>query len=401
MIDELDLVFEDEDHDGGGRHTRSAARRRKKKSGGRGRTILALLMAFVLLGVLGGGVWYGFDRVQSFFTTPDYEGAGTGEILVEVKAGDLSADIGTTLYEKDVVKSQAAFVKAAKANSRSKNIQPGFYRLRKQMSAENALGLLLDLKNKVTKQVTIPEGLSYQQTFEALAKATGIPVKEFADAAKDPVALGVPDWWFKRDDGKKLNKSIEGFLYPETYEFPPNASATDMLKTMVEHFNNEMGEINFADTVQQNLHISPYEALIAASIAQAEAMHDKDMGPVVRVLYNRAYGGNFPCSCLGLDSTVNYWLRITGQGSKASEHLSNADLHNPKNPYNTHDFPGMPIGPIGNPGKAAIEGAMSPPPSKNVYFVSIDTKGTMAYATSWSGHQANIQKACQNGIPLC
>jgi UPF0755 protein len=401
MIDELDLAF-DEERGERGRHTRSAMRKRKKKSrGGRGKTILALLMALVLLGGLGGGVWYGFDRIQGLFSSPDYTGGGTGEVVIEVKEGQFVADMANTLQSAGVVKSAAAFVDAANGNSRSKNIQPGFYKLRKQMSAESALGLMLDLKNKVVNQVTLQEGLSYQQAFEILSKATKIPIKEFETAAKDPLALGVPDWWFKRDDGKKVTKSIEGFLYPQTYELPPNVTATSILKLIVDHFNTEMGDIKFAETVQSKLHISPYEALIAASIAQAEALHDKDMGPVARVLYNRAYRDDFPCNCLGLDSTVNYWFRITGKDTKASEHLSVDELHDKKNPYNTYDFPGMPIGPIGNPGKSAIEGAMNPPPSRNTYFVSIDNKGTMAYATSLSGHNANIQKACRNGIPLC
>jgi UPF0755 protein len=309
--------------------------------------------------------------------------------------------MGNALVEKDVVKSTKAFVNAAEDNPKGKNIQDGTYRLRKQMSAKEAVAALLDPKNRLVVGVTIPEGLSYKATFEKLSQATKIAVKDFEAAAKDPVALGVPDWWFNRTDGKKAARTVEGFLFPATYEFPPNADAATILRTMIQHFNSEVERLGFVDTVQKERKISPYEALIAASIAQAEALHDKDMGPVVRVLYNRVYTGNFPCKCLGLDSTVNYWLRITGQKTKASEHLTQAELHNPKNPYNTHDIPGMPIGPIGNPGEAALKGAMDPPPSSNYYFISIDKKGTMAYAKDWAGHQANIKLACQNGIPLC
>jgi UPF0755 protein len=211
----------------------------------------------------------------------------------------------------------------------------------------------------------------------------------------------VPDWWFNRTDGKKASRTVEGFLYPATYEFPPNATATDVLRTMVSHFNDEIEKLGFVKQVQDKRRISPYEALIAASIAQAEAQHDKDMGPVVRVLYNRAYSTTFPCNCLQLDSTVNYWLRMTGRAGKASEKLKVSELHDPKNPYNTHDVAGMPVGPIGNPGEAALKGAMNPPPSSNVYFISVDTKGTMAYAKDDAGFQRILQIACRNGIPIC
>ena len=398
MIDDLDLAFDERAEKG--RHRRGY-RRKKSKRRGRGRTFAALFLTFALLGSLAGAGWYGFDRIQGYLVTPDYDGTGTGEVIVEVLDGQTLAEIGNTLVTADVIKSVKAFVEAAEKDPRSQGIQPGKYKVRKQMSGAAALAMLLDLKNKWVNRVTIPEGLSYQQTFEALSKGTKIPVKEFEAAAKDPVALGVPEWWFKRSDGKKLKKSIEGFLYPETYDFPPDATAEQILRTMVEHFNNVMTDLNFAEQVEKERKISPYEALIAASIAQAEAMLDKDMGPVVRVLYNRAYSGEFPCNCLGLDSTVNYWLRITGKESRASEHLTVADLHNPKNPYNTHDFAGMPIGPIGNPGLAALKAAMDPPSNDYYYFVSIDLEGTMAYAKDYNGHLANIQKACKNGIPLC
>ncbi|WP_213454276.1 endolytic transglycosylase MltG [Rhizomonospora bruguierae] len=395
-IEELDLAFEETGEKG--RHRR---RRRSGKKRGRGRSVMALFMALVLLGALGGGVWYGFDRIRGFFVAPDYTTAGSGQVTIEVKNADTATDIGNTLVKADVVKSAGAFIKAAQGNPLSKNIQPGFYQLRHQMRAADALTALLDLKNKIVSKVTIPEGATYKEVYAALSKATKIPVAEFEKAGKDPIGLGVPEWWFNRTDKKPANKTIEGFLFPKTYEFPPGTTAESALKTIVEQFNTEMADLDFVNVVQTQRRISPYEALIAASIAQAEALKDEDMGPVVRVLYNRAYTGKFPCSCLGLDSTVNYWLKITGKGGKASEHLSKSELHNPKNPYNTHDVGGMPVGPIGNPGVAALKGAMNPPQTDYYYFVSIDTKGTMAYAKDYAGHKANIRKACDNGIPLC
>ena len=397
MIDELDLAFDEHAERGRPRHRRTS--RGGKKTGAR--SAVAFVVTFVLLAVLGGGAYLGYSKIKGFFTAADYSGPGTGQVTVQIAPNASLTDMGNTLVGKDVVKSTKAFVNAAEANPKGKNIQNGTYRLRKQMSAKDAVAALLDPKNRLVNGVTIPEGLSYKSTFEKLSQATKIPVKDFVAAAKDPVALGVPAWWFNRTDGKKAARTVEGFLYPDTYEFPPNADATTILRTMIEHFNSEVERLGFVDTVQKQRKISPYEALIAASIAQAEALHDKDMGPVARVLYNRVYTNQFPCKCLGLDSTVNYWLRITGQATKSSEHLTQAELHNPKNPYNTHDFPGMPIGPIGNPGEAALTGAMNPPPSGNFYFISIDNKGTMAYAKDFAGHQANIKIACKNGIPLC
>src|SRR5256886_11076844 len=110
-----------------------------------------------------------------------------------------------------------------------------------------------------------------------------------------------------------------------------------------------MTKLDFLNQVQSNLHISPFEALVAASIAQVEGRFPNDMAGIARGLYNRAYGGKFPCSCLQLDSTVNYWLRISRQTPKASKDLTVPHLHNPKDPDNTPHKPGLPIRPTSNP----------------------------------------------------
>ncbi|MEU5937994.1 endolytic transglycosylase MltG [Micromonospora sp. NPDC047548] len=395
MIDDLDLGFDEPERGEKGRHRRG---RRDGRSGGRGKTIFALLMALVLLGGIGGGAFYGFDRIQNYFVTPDYDGAGSGEAMVEVKQGALIADIGDTLVTADVVKSTKAFIEAAEANALSKNIQPGLYKVRKQMSAEKALAMLLDRKNKVTNQVTIPEGRTSKNIYKLLSEKTKIPVKEFEAAAKDPEALGVPDFWFTRKDDKKVVKSIEGFLYPDTYEIAPNATAESILKDMVGNFLAVTGEMKFTDRVEAERKISPYEALIVGSMAQAEAGNADDLGKIARVAYNRAYTGKFPCSCLEFDVSVNYYWELTGKKTKASKDMTTAEIRDPKNPYSTHAHPGLTPTPINNPGKQALQGAMDPPGGGWLFFVAIDKQGHSAFATTNAEHERNIEKAKQNGV---
>ncbi|HEY8534432.1 MAG TPA: endolytic transglycosylase MltG [Micromonospora sp.] len=382
------------------RQARLAARRAREESGetGRGKTIAALMVAFLLLGLLGGGAWYGVNRVTGLFGAPDYTGEGTGEAMIQIKQGDSLTDVGNTLYRAGVVKSAAAFVKAANANSQSRTIQPGFYRLRKQMSAESALLALLDRSNRISNKVTIPEGRTVKQTFELLAKATKIPVEEFEKAAKDPVALGVPSWWFKREDGKPVAKTVEGFLFPATYEFDPNLTAAEILSEMVAQFNVVVERIDFVATVEKKLKISPFEALIVASLAQAEAGVPEDLGPIARVAYNRAYKKNMP---LQFDVTANYWLELQGKKAKHSGQLTRAELEDPKNPYNTVTKTGLPVGPINSPGEAALKAAANPPDEPWLFFVAIDKSGKSAFATTDAEHERNIAQACKNGIPLC
>ncbi|MER7587426.1 endolytic transglycosylase MltG [Micromonospora sp. NPDC127501] len=398
MIDDLDLGFDEPERGEKGRHRRSFRKRKGGSGGGggRGKTFLALLMALLLLGGIGGGAFYGFDRIQNYFVTPDYDGSGTGEITVEIKNGALLADMADALVAADVVKSQKAFIEAAEANSRSKNIQPGTYKLRKQMSGASAVTAMLDLKNKIVNGLTIPEGRTSFNIYKLLSEKTKIPVKDFQAAAKDPEALGVPDWWFTRGDGKKSVKSIEGFLFPDTYEIPPKSTAQSILKLMVNRFLSVTVEMKFADRVQEERKVSPYEALIVASLAQAEAGNKDDLGKVARVAYNRAYG-EFPCNCLEMDVTVNYYLESIGKPTKSSKQMTAAELDDPKNPYN-RKLPGMIPTPINNPGKQALEGAMDTPTGKWLYFVAIDKEGHSEFAETYEQHKRNENKAREAGI---
>jgi UPF0755 protein len=399
MIDDLDLGFDEAERGEKGRHRRSAVRKRNGGSGGgRGKTIFALLMAIVLLGGIGGGAYVGFDRIRNHFVTPDYDGPGTGEVLVEVKAGDTLTDMGITLYDAGVVKSTKAFIEAADANSRSKNIQVGRYKVRKQMKAADVITLMLDPKSRVVNGVTIPEGTISLNIYQILSKQTKIPVKDFQTAAKDPVKLGVPAFWFNREDGKKGPKSIEGFLYPSTYEIPPKATAEQILSMMVDQFLTVAQQLDFVDRAQKERKISPYEALITASIAEAESVNAVDLPKVSRVIYNRVYAGKIGCKCLGIDSGINYYFRLQGKDPKDSDDLLQSEINDLKNPYNTHNVAGLPITPISNPGEAALKGALEPPPGDWIFFMTVDQKGTMGYGSNDADFRKLQRQMCDNKV---
>jgi len=389
MIDDLDLSYEDE---APGRH------RRRRKGGGGGRTLVAGLLVVLVLGGLVGGAWWGIDRVRDFFTAPDYNTGGTGEVVVVVKERQTATDIGNTLFDKKVVKSAKAFSEAAKADPRSTKIQPGKYKLRQQMRAKDALAMLLDLNNRWITKVTIPEGKSVKETFDLLSKETKIPVADFQAAAKDPVKLGVPDYWFKVSPENRRQPMItaEGFLFPSTYEFDPEGiTAEKVLKVMVAKFIEVTTELGFVDKVQQTLKITPFEALVVASLAQAEAGIKEDLGKVARVAYNRVYKNDMP---LEFDVCANYWLELNGKPRKPSNQLTVSELDDPSNPYNVKSKRGLPAGPIQNPGKDALQGAMAPPEGKWLFFVLIDKSGRSAFAETLPEHDRNTDTAKKNGV---
>ncbi|MBM2623713.1 endolytic transglycosylase MltG [Actinoplanes sp. LDG1-06] len=394
MIDELDLAFDEHADKTKPRHRRG--RGGKKSTGKSG---IAFVMAFVLLAALGGGVYFGYNKVKGFFTAADYDGTGGEAVQVTIEQNSTLTEIGNSLVDVDVVKSTKAFVNAADANPKGKNIQSGTYNMKKQMSAESAVTLLLDPKARVTKGVTFREGLTMMQTFELLSKATKIPEDDFVQAAKDPVGLGVPDYFFNRRDGKAAKKTVEGFLFPDTYEFDPKMDAQAILEVMVGRFVDTVTELGFVDTVQKNLSVSPFEALIVASLAEAESGVAKDLPKIARVAYNRTYKQE-PAMPLQFDVTANYWLQLKGSAAKHSGQLSPQELNDPKNPYNSVSQSGLPPGPIDNPGKAALEGAMKPASGPWLFFVAVDKAGNSAFAVTDAEHEKNITKACANGIDL-
>lgn len=387
MLDELDLAYEEGQSAGGpGRH------RRPKGRGGR--SLFAAIMAIVLLGALGGGGYWAFVQAKDFFTAPDYPGDGTGTVQVQVQTGQGAADIGNTLYTAHVVKSAQAFVDAAKDNAESTNIQPGFYRLHKQMKASNALSMLLDLKNKVSSKITIPEGLTSLDIFARLAKALNLPVSAFQTAAKDPTALGIPASWFTRSDKAKVTPSVEGFLFPDTYEFDPGTSASDALKTMVSHF---MQNAQSAGLGNPPPGLTQYDVLIVASMVQAEGV-DVDFPKIARVAYNRLNSTDPSLQHLQFDSTTNYWLHIHGQGRQNSYDLTGAQLDDANNPYSTTAHAGLPPGPISNPGLKAMQGAEKPAAGPWVFFVKFYADGRSAFETTSSQHDADVATAQSKGI---
>ncbi|WP_018722781.1 endolytic transglycosylase MltG [Salinispora fenicalii] len=406
MIEDLDPEF-DTDRGEKGRHRRGYVRKRQRQrergsggrrgsGGGRGKTVLALLLTLTLLGGLGGGAFYGFDRIQNFLGTPDYDGAGTEAVTVEIPEGAPIAAIAVTLYEAGVIKSTKAFINAAEDNSQSKSIQPGQYELRKQMSGEYAVAAMLDPKNRIVNGVTVPEGRTAKNIYKLLAEETEIPAEEFEAAAKDPLALGVPEWWFKRTDDRTVKPSIEGFLFPDTYEFPPDPTAESILALMVERFLAVAEELEFVDRVQNERQIAPYEALIVASLAQAEAGTPEDLGKVARVAYNRVYG-DFPCNCLQMDVTVNYHLELTGKETKTSAEMTRDELLDTESPY-SRQLKGLIPTPINNPGQLAMEGAMDPPPGKWLFFVAINKEGESAFAETYEEQLRNEAKAREAGV---
>ena len=377
---DIGIPFSDTSSSEPGRH-----RRRRRR---RGRTGVALTVVLAIFGGLVLSGWWGYGQIRDYLATPDYAGTGSGEVVVAIKAGDTATDIGNTLYKADVVKSAKAFVEAAQADPDSQGLQPGSYAVKKRMAAREALLLLLTPESKIFKRFTVPEGKSVIQTLAIISKATAIPLADLQKAAKDPAALGVPTW-ARADPSRPL--VLEGFLFPNTYDVQPDDTPVTILTAMVRQTVDVMAQVEFGGRASQ-LNLSQYEALTVASLVEGEGI-PSDFGKIARVVYNRVA----EAMPLEFDSTTNYGRELKGQPRKPSGKFSAAELRDPANPYRTHGRQGLPPGPIANPGKAALDAAVTPPGGPWLFFVRIDKQGNYAFAVTLAEHEANIARSRANG----
>jgi UPF0755 protein len=168
---------------------------------------------------------------------------------------------------------------------------------------------------------------------------------------------------------------------------------------MVKQFLTVTDEVGFKGAAQA-LGLSPYEVLIVASFTQTEGL-EVDFAKVARVAYNRAFKGMVECDCLAFDSAANYWLELNGLPTLHSGDMTEAILNDPNNPYNTHATGSkLPLGPIANPGRSALSAAANPEQGDWIFFVTIDTSGTTAFAETYWEHCDNISRAISNGVNL-
>lgn len=348
----------------------------------RARRIAAVVLVVVVIGALAigaFGVVRGADGLRNLFGSPsDFAGSGSGSVVVEVHQGDTLSRIGERLRSAGVVGSVGAFTSAADANDRSRLIGPGFYRLHKHMKASLALSLMLDPKSLVADRVTITEGMRMDAILLALSSKAHIPLETLKNTAANPAALGVPTW------GR--GHSLEGFLFPATYDFPPNTTAVQALTAMVRRFNQAAASANLVADAAAG-HMTPYAVLTLASIVQREGRLDADFPKIAEVFHNRLARG----MTLGSDATL-YYIKPLGYGT-----LTASDLRI-DSPYNTRLHTGLPPTPIVSPGELALRAALHPAVGDYLYFVTIDKAGHAAFARTDAEFQQLVAESRRNGV---
>lgn len=325
-----------------------------------GRSWMAVLVSLAVFLSVGGAAYWVLSQTHLIGSSgADYVGEGKGKVVITVKKGQTVAEIGQTLKAAGVVASVDAWLAAAQQEPLVSSIGPGQYVMLKEMSAEAAVTRMISPSSRLIDKVLLREGLRIWESFKKIHAATGIPTKDLEKAARQGNKIGLPSY---------ANNFAEGFIFPATYEFEKSANAKEVLTQTVAQFNDAADAVNLAAGAKK-MHVSTYEALIIASLIQAEG-HPDDFAKISRVIYNRLdpkkQGGTY--GLLQMDATVNYALR------SSEINLSEQQLQNTQSRYNTYKYPGLPPTPINSPGEAAMRAAIHPAKGNWLYYVTVDTK---------------------------
>jgi UPF0755 protein len=291
------------------------------------------------------------------------------EIIIDIPNGSSGSAIAQLLFESRVVKSTAAFFRVAVGDKRSEKIAPGNHRLTQNISAQQALDQLLD-PQRIPNLIKIYEGGWKSEIVNSLLKygfsATDIN-KAFADAQ-------LPQGF----------KQVEGLLFPAQYTFAKGTTATLAVQAMIDRF---MSEPIAKQLLLGSKGFSAAQLLTIASVVQAEG-DEKDFAQVSRVIRNRLVIG-MP---LQMDSTVHFIKKVRGEIFLSTQ----STLIN--SPYNTYKRYGLPPGPIGSPGVAAMTAALKPAVGDWLYLITVapgDTRFTKSIEefNSWKVLYAKNRKA--------
>ncbi len=322
--------------------------------------LLLLIFAFIFL-VAAAGIWFIYG------VTPPTSNKTSKRFVID--QGETATAIGQDLAKNNMIRSALAFRIYSQVTQTARNIKPGSYELPGDLWIPQIVAKLLEGPSEVW--VTVPEGLRREEVvvkfvngFELTGKSSDKFSSQFLS----------------------LTSNKEGYLFPDTYLFAKDASASAVVTAMENNFESKY-KIALKDKTNN---LSREEIVTLASIVQREAITPGDMQQVASTLLNR-FNLGMP---FGSDVTLEYGIGYdTTEKTWWKKDLTMDDLAL-NSPYNTRLNAGFPPTPISNPGLVALSAAMNPPHTNYLYYLS-DTNGKLHFARTLEEHNANIAKYLQ------
>lgn len=319
---------------------------------------LVIVAALALLALLGIGAW---------LVTPT-PALRQGPRIVEIPAHERVLAIAERLQQAEVVRSRVVFVALAWLRGAARTLKAGEYEFPRDASTAQVLDLIQ--AGRVRQHTVLhPEGATLAELARTLAAERLASPDELLRVARDPV--------FLRSHGIE-GPSVEGYLFPDTYQFVRGMAPQEILGRMIQRMRSKLAPEILAGARSRGLTL--HQLLTLASIIEREAVDPGEQRLIAAVFWNRLRR-DMP---LQADPTVQY---ATG---KERQTLTRADLAS-DSPYNTYRYPGLPPGPIDSPGLGAIRAAIDPAAVDYLYFVAIDER-THHFSRTIEEHNAAVAR---------
>ncbi|MFP4082380.1 MAG: endolytic transglycosylase MltG [Candidatus Aminicenantes bacterium] len=323
---------------------------------------ISLLLASALL--LFFTTWFWLE----FYLPPKTE---SKRVLFEVEKGTKAEAIAQNLKQEEIIRKKWPFLLAYKLFFFRSTLKAGEYEFVLPVSSKHVLNTIMEGKIYL-HPLTIPEGLTQREIAQQVEFLHWINAQKFLQACSETEVISSWD---------EKASTLEGYLFPETYHFPKGTSGNTMVKTMVSQFKK-----SFTEEMKKRaarLGMSIREVVILASLVEKETSVPEEKNLVSAVFHNRLNRG----MKLDCDPTIIYALK---QKDQFQDRLRTKDLKL-DSPYNTYLYPGLPPGPICNPGLESIKAALFPAEEDYLYFVS-KNDGTHHFSRTLEDHLKAVRK---------
>lgn len=324
------------------------------------------LLALLLIAALGAGAGW----LESQLSRPYWRHNDSEQVFVDIPRGTSRLGIADLLARNKIVRNRLAFFLLSEWHH-GRRLQAGEYLFDQPMDSREVFWKIAHGQIFV-RSVTVPEGWTMYDIADEMERQ-GICSREgFLKAAHDTSLVS---------DIAPRAQSLEGFLFPSTYEFTRQTTCEQVVKKMTQDFRVQWDGLNPPGTQQSPGGLATVEVVSMASLVERETPNPDERPLVAGVFYNRLKLG-YPLQC---DPTVQYALEMRGEPRRD---VRPADLH-VDSPYNTYEHQGLPPGPIGNPGVASLKAALAPAQTDYLYFVANDQGGHF-FSRTLAEHDRNI-----------
>lgn len=350
--------------------------------------------ALIVVSAIGVGAYTTYGAYQQLVAYPSRPGPGSdAEVVVEIPRGASFPRVLQMLVDAEVVPEEEAgmFKVFVLQEGMANKIAAGEHTLRGDMTAEEIVAELVRRPKIEQLRVTIPEGKHMLQVARILADAGISDYDSLVAAMRDEALLA---------ELGIARPTVEGHLFPDTYQFDERTSAEDVVRRLVgQHrriFNAVRREhIRGARKLEEDFGWGDEEMVTLASIIEKETGVGEERPIISRVFQNRLRFDSFKPKYLATDPTIIYGCTVPEEKSPACEkfedRIRTIHLRDKDNPYNTYTHEGLPPGPISNPGRAALEAVFDPAPGRYLFFVS-KNDGTHYFSKTRAEHEKMVDK---------